>query len=478
MTILLWIGLITGGATIFCLLFDRHTSTIHDYILLILFCTTISMLGYLTELNTPSLAGKITAVKFGYFGKLLINPLLICFVLRYYQSMLHWCWKLLLFLPALIMEFFVFHCDSNSYYYESITLQKNGLLTITPGPIYYATMTYTLSLTALLLALCLYQRRRLHGGSKRLNTILLISTLIPGVCLLLRLLGTTGALDLTPVGLMIGTLMLTAAILKFGLLDKELVLQNMATALILLDNHRHLVYANRAAYQILPSLNEPMFRSHEQDLSPLLTEQFSYVQFGLATYQRRVTNLKAHGYAQGSLITYDDVTEIKARLNRDAMTGLLNHASFYQTLEHAMKYANTLNNPLCVSIADIDSFKRINDNFGHANGDEILISLAHLLKDTCKELDVFRYGGEEFAVIFPCDFDAAEAVMQTALTRFSSMRFKFLDTPVTFSYGTAQFNGTETAVDLFERADQLMYTRKNALHARERAEASQQKTQT
>ena len=86
--------------------------------------------------------------------------------------------------------------------------------------------------------------------------------------------------------------------------------------------------------------------------------------------------------------------------------------------------------------------------------------------------DVFRYGGEEFAVIFRCDLELAEKIMQNALEQFSAMQFEFMDSPVTFSYGSAQYDRTENSVTLFDRADQVMYTRKRAFHAREKASAT------
>lgn len=470
MTMLLSIGLLTGGITILYLLLNRYDHPLCDYIMLSLFCGELAMLAYLVELNATSLDAKLTAIQFGYLGKLLINPLLVCFVLRYYEIAVHWIWQLLITIPAVIMQFFIFRCKDYTYYYESIAIGPNGLIQVEPGPLYLVNMSYSFFLSALFLGIILYRRKTLRKDAKRLNTMLLGAGILPNVCLLIYLMGLTNSIDLTPIGIMLGTLILTYAILKFGLLNRDALLQNMSTAIILLDSEGHLTFANPAAYHLLPNLDAPMFRKRQTNLDPLLSDQLAFVSVGLATYQRKVTHLRNQNGSQGTLITYDDVTEIKARLNRDAMTGLLNHASFYQTLEHDIKHAVEQHTPLSVAIADIDSFKRINDNFGHANGDTILISLAHLLKDCCKGLDVFRYGGEEFAVIFHSDYQTSEEIMKKALARFSAMRFKFLDTPVTFSFGTAEYDGSETAVSLFDRADQLMYTRKKELHRREQLE--------
>ena len=93
MSTLLTIGLVSGGGTILYLLLDRRDNAVRDYMLLSLFCGVLAMLAYLVELNISDLGAKITAIKFGYLGKLLINPLLICFALRYYEATLHWFWR-------------------------------------------------------------------------------------------------------------------------------------------------------------------------------------------------------------------------------------------------------------------------------------------------------------------------------------------------------------------------------------------------
>ena len=468
MTILLTVGSLASGGMIIYLLLDRREHVLRDYVLLGLFGSILSMISYLLELRGVSLDAKLTAVKFGYLGKLFITPIFICFVLRYYETAVHWIWKFLLFVPGVAMQAFILTLDQNDYYYKSVSLTEKGMLQIEPGSIYYISMMYSLSMTAVFLSICLYQRKKLDSKAKRLNTILLLSSGIPCFCLFTYLLGLTHAFDPTPLGIMVGSLLVAYSILKYGLLNKDAMLQNMTTGLIFLDADNHLIYANPAAYHILPILESPNFRKNEHDLGALFTDAFATIQVGMSIYQRKLAKLETRDSEHGTLVTYDDVTEINERLNRDAMTGLLNHASFYQTLEHEMKIANEQNKTLCVAIADIDSFKAVNDSFGHANGDIILIALAHLMEDVCKGMDVFRYGGEEFAVIFTCDYDTAEASMRKTLSRFSSMRFKFLDKPVTFSYGTAQYNGTENAVDLFDRADQLMYIRKKELHRRER----------
>ena len=463
-------GLALTGASIVMILTDPHETSLREYAILGLFCSVLILLSYYVELNTPGFAAKIDAVKFGYIGKVFINPLLLMLAVRYYETKVGKLWQFLLYLIPVIMLYLVFTCERSDLYYTDILLGADGLLHIHPGPAYIAYISYNIVLTMIYISFCLYQRASLRRREKTNNSVLLAAGVVPFILLLLYLSGWTKGYDTTAVGVMIGAMLVTFSILRYGLLNKEEMLQNMATGLVFLDNEYRLVYANRKATQIIPALGTPLVRSHRLDLKELCEEEFAAIQVGKVSYQRKITEWTNFEGQHGKLLTFDDVTEIRSRLNRDQMTGLLNHASFYPMLDDAMAEANQKRTPLAIAIADIDSFKQVNDSYGHANGDIVLIAMAQTLQNICGSYgDIFRYGGEEFAVIFHGDYNLAEAVMSKALKAFSAIDFGFLPYQVTFSFGCAEFDQLETSVSLFDRADQLMYSRKKALHERERA---------
>ena len=471
----LLIGLAITGAAVIMILLDRHETSLKEFAVLGLFCSVLIMISYYVQLRTPGFAAKVDALKFGYIGKVFVNPLLLMLAVKYYDANFGRLWQLLLFLFPSATLYFVFTYESNQLYYQTVLLRADGLLRIVPGPMYYIYIAYNTVLTMIYISFCLYQRQKLAAREKRNNTLLLLSSIVPFMTLLLYLSGWTRGYDITTLGVMLGAFCVALSVFHYGLLNKEEMLQNMATGLIFLDADYKLVYANRKAKQIVPALGTPIIRSQRMDLKQLCNADFASIQVSGASYQRKITEWSNGEGQHGKLITFDDITEIRARLNRDAMTGLLNHASFYPMLDDAMAESNQNSEPLTVSIADIDSFKKINDTYGHANGDVILLALADTLQKICGEKgDVFRYGGEEFAVIFHCDLNTAENIMQNARDAFSAMKFEFLPRAVTFSYGSAAFDQLETSVALFDRADQLMYTRKNAFHAKEREDAAKQ----
>ena len=140
--------------------------------------------------------------------------------------------------------------------------------------------------------------------------------------------------------------------------------------------------------------------------------------------------LSPEGKPQGVLITLDDITEIEERnvqlqtmvqslektqaqvqeqnkelsylATRDALTGCLNRRSFSEQFEQLFQSAREDGSELSCIMVDLDHFKSVNDNFGHATGDEVIKLLAEILKANTRREDlVGRYGGEEFCLVLP-----------------------------------------------------------------------------
>lgn len=159
------------------------------------------------------------------------------------------------------------------------------------------------------------------------------------------------------------------------------------------------------------------------------------------------------------------LAEQKFKSLQDALTKLPNRAAFEERLEVEFERWTRYKEPLCIAVADIDHFKRINDNFGHIAGDKTLQVLASMLRKSVKSSDdVSRYGGEEFVIIFPQTQlkDAVER-FEAARDKISHIPFKFKneDIRITISIGVAQFlQDSDTVVTVFEAADKTLYEAK------------------
>jgi diguanylate cyclase (GGDEF)-like protein len=96
------------------------------------------------------------------------------------------------------------------------------------------------------------------------------------------------------------------------------------------------------------------------------------------------------------------MTDMVRMTQRDGLTNLYNHASFFQKLEQELRCYERCQRIVTIMMIDVDNFKKINDRFGHPAGDEVLVALAALIERAVRTTDICcRYGGEEFAVILP-----------------------------------------------------------------------------
>ena len=155
----------------------------------------------------------------------------------------------------------------------------------------------------------------------------------------------------------------------------------------------------------------------------------------------------------------------------DALTNLNNRRQFETRLGQEISIAKRQNNPLCAMMIDIDFFKGVNDKYGHAAGDEVLRTVAGIIKESLRESDIpARYGGEEFAVLLPfTKIDEAKIVGERLRRAVEARRITiYQDTPeakdinVTISMGLAQFDNEESGEVLFERADKALYDAKES----------------
>ncbi|WP_323753081.1 diguanylate cyclase [Marinobacter sp.] len=151
-------------------------------------------------------------------------------------------------------------------------------------------------------------------------------------------------------------------------------------------------------------------------------------------------------------------------MNRDSLTGLLKHSLIKQEVERELARCRRTGHLSCVVMLDLDHFKRVNDTWGHGQGDVVIRTLAHLLRNRLRESDTIgRYGGEEFLVVLPhCDPEEAAELVDDIRIRFSELVFTTGDDSfqVTMSAGIAAINDFPLASEAIEAADQALYERK------------------
>jgi diguanylate cyclase (GGDEF)-like protein len=148
----------------------------------------------------------------------------------------------------------------------------------------------------------------------------------------------------------------------------------------------------------------------------------------------------------------------------DGLTKLHNHRFFQDHLTREIKRVSRSEEPLSILLVDIDDFKRLNDRFGHAAGDELLMGLARIMSDTVREADLLaRYGGEEFVVLASnTELEGAYKLAEKIRTSVAENSFILDDSlrpmRVTVSIGVAQYRGNRKT--FFQGADRALYRAK------------------
>jgi diguanylate cyclase (GGDEF)-like protein len=151
-------------------------------------------------------------------------------------------------------------------------------------------------------------------------------------------------------------------------------------------------------------------------------------------------------------------------MERDSLTGLLNHTHLIQNLSKEVQRAERVGRPVCFAMIDLDHFKTVNDTHGHLTGDRVLKNLARHLQETLRKTDlVGRYGGEEFGVVlFNVDLENAYKVMDKIRADFSRTSQDSGDEKfyVSFSCGIASYPEFDGPGPISEAADRALYKAK------------------
>lgn len=162
----------------------------------------------------------------------------------------------------------------------------------------------------------------------------------------------------------------------------------------------------------------------------------------------------------------NELAETSEMVRHDQLTGALNRKGLEETLDRELARATRRQTPICVSLLDVDNFKSLNDTYGHQTGDDALVHLARVIRETMRPHDTLaRYGGEEFLIILP-DTKLTDAVSAlTRLQRELTKRFflhKNEKLLITFSAGVTAFRNGEQRNEAIARADAAMYQAKKS----------------
>ncbi|MCU4677596.1 GGDEF domain-containing protein [Catenovulum sp. 2E275] len=164
--------------------------------------------------------------------------------------------------------------------------------------------------------------------------------------------------------------------------------------------------------------------------------------------------------------TKDQEEQLKYLANKDELTDLYNRRYTNNELKKLTKLAERGRNELCIAIADIDFFKKVNDKFGHEEGDNVLVDVANLFKQAFRQTDIVcRWGGEEFLIVLPStQIDNAQQKIELVRQKIADdIKVTLCNPPhnITMSFGLAQYDEKLGLDNTIKLADHALYQSKH-----------------
>lgn len=193
----------------------------------------------------------------------------------------------------------------------------------------------------------------------------------------------------------------------------------------------------------------------------LLEKDLNDLRVANETMSNQLTAAESRLESQG-----EQVSQLKRKSRSDALTGVMNRLAMEEDLPDEFARSKRYKRIFSLVMADIDFFKKINDNYGHNVGDEALKSFATILMKCVRDVDVvYRFGGEEFLILLPeTETNGAAIATERMRGRIESHILKSKSVPslrMTASFGISSFREEDTAyMDILKRADTALYAAK------------------
>ncbi len=443
------------------------------------------MLAY----STVDLSDRLIWSKLAYLGVNTVAPLLLIFLFNYpiAKFTVSKRNKALLFLVPFLTIISVFTNELHHWYwtgYSLISSEMNVYL-FQHGVIYWVALTYNYLCGLASIFLMISIMRDYQGLYHSQAFVLLLSSVFPFIAGLLYSFGTTPfpGLDYLPLAYTIGGLGLVICVVFFRMLDivpigRNLMVEKMEMGLIVIDDKNHIVDINPAAQQLLSPRKVKigdMIEKAGEEISNNVINAIPNSEIEISADQTRVldlatTTLKNHsGMIIGKMGILRDVTEnhqlrkqLQEMATHDPLTGLPNRRLFYDRLSYAIADAKRGKRKFALLSLDLDRFKEINDLYGHAIGDQVLIEIGRRISKTLREVDtISRFGGDEFVVLLR-DIRSQKNVTLCANKILSELRKQFIlsenKIQISASLGVAIYpDDSHKLEDLLNKSDQALY---------------------
>ncbi|MBP8640837.1 MAG: diguanylate cyclase [Oscillospiraceae bacterium] len=503
----LWISITLTIILFFLIRFSskRFTEKGVPYFLATLILSAIWVVSQALEIAAVDLSVKLFWANMMYIPSTMIPVAYFYLALRFVGldkwSKKRWLLTCLLLIP-LIYNLLLWTNGYHELIRQNIYLDTSGSFPVvgkTYGPLFWIYSVYNYLVTIVTLAI-LVKGLHIHNNQMERAQIisLFIGLLLPAFSVFIFISKALPLkVDPSPIMIGISAIIISWSILRYHLFDlvsfaHSIIINEMSTGMIILDNSGSVLEINPAAQSMLSvfltqSSNNSIetvlnayprmiqaFRNQKNETTDIFTKtetSLNYCEVSL----KQLTN--SENVPVGWIYQIYDVTRrkleeerIKELATHDALTGLINRTYFEKIFSSSLEASKISGTSLAVAYLDLDDFKQVNDTFGHGAGDILLRAAANRLKVVLKGLGIVsRYGGDEFAVMFP-SIENRNALKEIACNISnqleSSIEYEGTQIPLRASIGFSIYPEDGNSLEvLIRKADEIMYANKRTKKA-------------
>ena len=500
----LWMSLALTIILIFLIrfAFKRYAEKGVPYFLLTLVLAVVWVDAQAMEIAAVDLSAKLFWANISYIPSALIPVVYLYLALKFAGldkwSKKRWLLTLLLLMP-LLYNILLWTNEFHGLIRQNIFLDTSGSISVigkTYGPVFWIYSVYNYLLTIVTLLILLKGLRVFKNRLERAQLFSLFMGLLLPACSVLLYISKIFPLKIDPSPITIGlsAMIISWSIFRYHLFDlvsfaHSMIIKEMSTGMIILDNAGTVLEINPAAQNMLNiSLLQPsnnsidtvlksyprMIEVYKKQVSKI-NEIFIKTEFGINYCEvslKRLTN--SDDIPVGWIYQIYDVThrrleedKVKEQATHDALTGLINRSYFEKVFSGSLEASRISGTSLVVAYLDLDDFKLINDTYGHDAGDALLRAVAGRLKAVLKSSGIVsRYGGDEFAIMFPSiddetTLDSIASTISDELEKYIEYDGKQLPVRTSIGFGVFPEDGDSLEV-LIKKADETMYEKKRS----------------